>query len=65
MHLVFAWVLQFFPKKLKTTSIFFLGGGGRGGEEKEANKVYYGKCANGELFSRKKMYISPRVNHLN
>ena len=32
---------------------------------KGANKVYYGKCAHGELFSRTKMYISPRVNYLN
>ena len=28
IHLVFAWVLQFFPKKLKTTSIYFFGEGG-------------------------------------
>ena len=65
IHLVFAWVLQFSLKKLKTTPmhLFFLRGGeGEGG----ASKMYYGRSANVELFTmKKKMYISPRVNHLN
>ena len=51
----------FFLKKLETKPFFGGGGGREGGKQ----GVYYGKCANGELFSRKKMYISPGVNHLN
>ena len=52
---------MFFSKEIGNKAFFWGGGGREGGKQ----GVYYGKCANGELFSRKKMYISPGVNHLN
>ena len=55
-----------FPKEIEDNAYAFVFLAGERGGEGGASKVYYGRSANVELFTmKKKMYISPRVNHLN